>query len=425
MLTADLVRVRRYRDELRILPLDAATRARAEHLATAFLEVAAGHVGRAREEFEEACDAIRTGVSDRKLADGLCKLVEDRCEFEADAAVEPEDLRRDVFSASSTAWSGLASGQRFDRSAVLGAVAAARGMSADELERGLYADLRGAHVLQAAEPISAPRLVQAYDVAQAQAVLLRATHVVVDVECAAPGAYRALFRKLKFLRLLHTIEVRSEGGYRITIDGPYSLFESVTKYGLQLALALPAIRECDTWALDADLSWGPEHAPLRFRVAGSGGDREDAASPPDAHLPDDVARLLHGLDALGGPWRARPATCLLDLPGVGVCAPDLEVEHEDTGRRVHVEVLGFWSRDAVWRRVEMVEKGLGASVVFAVGQHLRVSEAALGDEAPAALYVYKRTMLPKALLERVQAVAERASAATHAAAGREEETWRR
>jgi predicted nuclease of restriction endonuclease-like RecB superfamily len=127
---------------------------------------------------------------------------------------------------------------------------------------------------------------------------------------------------------------------------------------------------------------------------------------------------------LGGPWRTRPATCLLDLPGVGVCAPDLEVEHQDTGRRVYVEVLGFWSRDAVWRRVEMVEKGLGAPIVFAVGQHLRVSEAVLGQEAPAALYVYKRTMLPKALLERVQAVVERASAATHAATVREEETSR-
>ena len=30
-------------------------------------------------------------------------------------------------------------------------------------------------------------------------------------------------------------------GYAIDIDGPFSLFEQTTKYGLRLALALPAI----------------------------------------------------------------------------------------------------------------------------------------------------------------------------------------
>jgi uncharacterized protein len=399
LLTADLVRVRRRGQELRIVPLDPATRARAEQLAEAFLGVALSHVGCTREEFEEACEAI-SSAGDRKLADGLCKLVEDRCEFEAAAPIEPEELRREVFSAASAAW--RAGG--FDRHAVLAQAAAARGLGVDELERGLYADLRGAHLLHRVEALSAPGLVAAYELAQAQAVLLRAVRVVVEVECAAPGSYRALFRKLKFLRLLHTIQARGEGAYQIVIDGPYSLFDSVTKYGLQLALALPAIRECDAWSLDAELCWGPERLPLRFRLAGA---RDAGETQEDLRLPDDVDRLLRGLAALGGPWRAAPASCLLDLPGVGVCVPDLVLEHEANGQRVYVEVLGYWSRDAVWRRVELVEKGLGAPVVFAVGQHLRVSEAALGEDEPAALYVYKRTILPKALLERVNAVAAR------------------
>jgi len=43
--------------------------------------------------------------------------------------------------------------------------------------------------------------------------------------------------------------------------------------------------------------------------------------------------------------------------------------------------------------------------VFAVGQHLRVSEAALDAELPGALYVYKRTMSAKAIVERVAVLA--------------------
>ncbi|HEX7942160.1 MAG TPA: hypothetical protein VF488_10170, partial [Gemmatimonadaceae bacterium] len=52
-----------------------------------------------------------------------------------------------------------------------------------------------------------------------------------------------------------------------------------------------------------------------------------------------------------------------------------------------------------------VEAGLAHRIVFAVGQHLRVSEAALDAELPAALYVYKRTMSAKAIVERVDALA--------------------
>ena len=50
----------------------------------------------------------------------------------------------------------------------------------------------------------------------------------------------------------------------------------------------------------------------------------------------------------------------------------------------------------------LAEKGLGERVVFAVSSKLRVSEAVLDDDASAALYVYKATLSPKALLDRVE-----------------------
>jgi hypothetical protein len=59
----------------------------------------------------------------------------------------------------------------------------------------------------------------------------------------------------------------------------------------------------------------------------------------------------------------------------------------------------------VWKRVELVQQGLRQRIVFAVGQHLRVSEAALEAELPGALYVYKRTLSARALLERIEQVA--------------------
>ena len=409
MLTADLVRARRRGGELALATLDGKARATALDLSTTLLELARGHAGKTRGELDEVMDAVIGGAADRKLAAGLAKLIWDRTELAEAVAIEPEALRHDVFARARDAWAQAGQreqtgqGGRFDRAAVLAAVAAERGLTAGDIERGLYADLREAHVITAPPSITAPHLVEVYDLAQPQAVLLRAVRVVVEVESAIPGAYRTLFRKLKFLRLLCTITPRTPRarGYRIEIDGPFSLFESSTRYGLALALALPAIRELDQWSLVADLRWGAARTPLVCRLDGRG--EPEAAAP--VHLADEVRALLDDVRALGTPWQATPATEILDLPGHGVCIPDLTFEHAQTGERVHLEVLGFWSRDAVWKRVELVQAGLAHRIVFAVGQHLRVSEAALDAELPGALYVYKRTMSAKAILERVAALA--------------------
>ena len=138
----------------------------------------------------------------------------------------------------------LGGADRFDRAAVLAVVARERGTSPEAIERTLFADLRGSHVLVSFAKLPAHSLVELYENAQAQAVLLRAVRVRVDVQCASTHALRTLFRRLKFLRLLHTVSRHGEG-HRIVIDGPFSLFESVTKYGLQLALVLPALEGCD------------------------------------------------------------------------------------------------------------------------------------------------------------------------------------
>src|SRR5205823_607434 len=98
-------------------------------------------------------------------------------------------------------------------------------------------------------------------------------------------------------------------------------------------------------------------------------------------------------------------TDILSLPGVGLCVPDLVFQHSATGECVYLEVLGYWSRDAVWRRVELVERGLEQRIVFAVSTRLRVSEAALGGDLPGSLYVYKRVMSARTILERVDRLA--------------------
>ncbi len=416
MLTVDLVTARRRGDLLQVPPLDGEARARVEELAGVYLEIARAHVGRSRDELQATWRAVEIAPHERRLGDGVLKLVSDRCVFETPAEIEPAELRADVFVRASAARRAPDAGGRLARESVLAGVAGARGLSVEELERALYADLHGAERLCSITPIRPAQLAAGFDRAQVQAVLLRATQVVAHVSGTSAAGYRRLFHKLKFLRLLHTITAVAAaqgGGYRIEIDGPFSLFQAVTKYGLQLAMALPAIAECGRWRIEAQVLWGKERRPVTFRAAGGddGGERV-AHDPEGPDLPDEIAALLARLaareSALENDWVASPATAILDMPGAGLCVPDLVFRRRDgEGAPVYLEVLGFWSREAVWRRVELVERGLPHRILFAVSKHLRVSEAALADELPGSLYVYARALDARTILERVGRLAAR------------------
>jgi predicted nuclease of restriction endonuclease-like RecB superfamily len=403
LLTADLVHVRRRGDRLQVVPLADPERPRARELASSALALVRAHMGLPRGALLEAWAQVAVAPSETRLARALFKLTLDTCEFDEGVAIDPVELRREIFTRSANL--RRTTEGDFVRTDLLQEIARSRGVDVDAIEEALYADLPSAHVLRKADLPSPDGLLSTYELAQHQAVLLRAVCLRARVFCSGAAGYRTLFRKLKFHRLLYTIEkLERNAGYAIDIDGPFSLFEQTTKYGLRLALSLPALMACDTWDVTADLRWGKDRRPLRYHLRG-GATAPASESEPD--LPDEVAALLADLHRQESPWQASPSGTILDLPGIGACVPDLEFLHRETGRRVYLEVLGFWSRAAVWKRVEMVEAGLPHPIVFAVSKHLRVSEEVLGSDTPAALYIYARTMNARAVLERVEAVAGR------------------
>jgi len=322
--------------------------------------------------------------------------------------LEPAAVRRAIFTRATELRRATRDDARpFPRDAVVAEVALAMGREPADLENALFSDLRGEHVLRSAPALNAASIVEAYELGRAQAILLRAVRVTCKVKAASPGLLRAFFARMKFHRLLFSVSRDDRAdGFTIVIDGPFSMFESVTKYGLRLALVLPALRALDAWSLVAEVRWGKEREPLVFRMSHTDiGERGDVTAEP--HVSDEVQALLDGLETLragGSKWRAEIATVLLDQPGLGVCIPDLALRN-GVGELVYVEVLGFWSRDAVWKRIELAQSGLAARIVFCASARLRVSAEVLDDDAPAALYVYKGKPSARALLERVNRVA--------------------
>jgi uncharacterized protein len=397
MLSPEHVRVRRQGKELRLLSLGGELRRRAVELSGLVIQAAEASIGESREDLHAEWAAIGVAPREKRLLSGLQKLVEDACEFDVPDGVEAAEVRREVFTRSAEARRE----GRFRREAVLAEVAERRGIGVTELESALFADLRGAQRLRSCRAPVPEALVKAYEHAQIQAILLRAVRVVCDVRCASADAYRELFHKLKFRRLMHRISGLPEGGYRLEIDGPFSLFQSVAKYGLELALMLPALEACDSLELVADVRWG-ERGMLEFRHHGG----RSGQGAPSAPVRSDVDELAKALASVDADWEVQASSRVLDLPGLGVCVPDLLLRRRRDGAEVLVELLGYWSRDGVWKRVELAERGLGARLLFVVNARLRVSEEVLDESSAAMLYVWKTRINPVTLLRRAEELAE-------------------
>lgn len=391
MLLPEHVLAQKRGDNLVVRKLDDAARARAVAMASEMVGLVRSQLGAPRGEIEASLAAVDALAKDAKVKAGLAKLVLDRCAFESEAPFDVEHARREVFTRAASA---RREHGKIDRAAVLSASSHALSLDVETLEKSLYSDLRASHPLARFDAISVPALVAAFEDGQAQAVLLRAEKLAARVRCNGPAALRALLRKLKFLRLLFTV-VEDKDAFVLGIDGPMSMFDAGTKYGLQLALALPALEACDELTLEALVRWGKAREPLTFRYEGGIGSAAD-----DAPLPDEVVALKRGIDATDSGWKAKRGQAILNLPGVGVCVPDLELTKGK--QTVYVEVLGFWSRDAVWKRVELAKKGLAAKVVFCASARLRVSEDVVPEDASAALYMYKGVMSARAVLERAE-----------------------
>ncbi|MDC3954250.1 DUF790 family protein [Polyangium jinanense] len=400
MLTSDLLRVRRKGG--RVLPryLRGDDAELAKTLAKDFVRILGSSIGRSRDEIEAALDAVPVPADARLVGDGLRKVLDGQCTWTVPTGVDPEEVRREVFLAAAKAHRALDVRSEFDRDGVLAELAPRLGKTPAEIDAALYADLRENEQLEAFRPIGPDALLERYDLGLAQAVLLKATRVTIRIADESPDRYRRLFRAARFHGLIHVVEGSPQEGYTITLDGPWSLFDAVQKYGLRLAMFLPQVLAFRSFHVRAELAWGKARTRAVLEITPEDGLVSHVAEAPSTGPDLDVFK--QAFERLGSEWSVAENDHIFALPGEIACVPDLVFRSETTGEEVFLEAFGFWSRQAVWQRVELVRKGFPARFLLAVGKQLRVSEEVLGEDEAGEIYVYRATMSPRAVLERLR-----------------------
>src|ERR1019366_8866097 len=203
MLTGKMVRVRYARDHIVPQYLDA-TDSQWLLVAEQLLGVFRASHGSTRGELEEETDDLFGDLPDPQIFQGLAKLLEDRCEFEVQASLPPEEVREAVFLAATRKRLAVLEkiGQAFSRDAILHDIAAELKAEVPALEASLFADLKSEQRLTQFKDTTPERLLERYNVSLAQAILLRSTGVDIVIRGESPQRYRQLFLQNKFHRLI-------------------------------------------------------------------------------------------------------------------------------------------------------------------------------------------------------------------------------
>lgn len=356
--------------------------------AAALIELFREHQGLTRAELEGALeDYVGTGT-DYKILRGLIKLLLDRAEFAAGVEIVPADLRRAVFLKARGAHPVT---DEVARAQVIEAAGGELGCAPELVRANLYADLTKNQRLIEFEETDASSLLELYNVAQAQALLYRCVRMRLSVEPQPAESYRELFGAIKAYRLIHTIKGSPAEGYEIELDGPVSMFHRSQKYGIQMAVFLPALLLCKGWRMRAEIAQRPPHGMAFFEMESEGhGLRSHylAVTPYENPVREKLATAWARFESV---WTLEVSGEIINL-GAGAFIPDFVLRHA-SGRQVYLEILGFWTPPHLKARLAEFAASKFQDYLLAAWEELRGSRDPLVTEPPHTI-IFKRSLDP-------------------------------
>ena len=221
--------------------------------------------GSKRMDVEAAAAQIVNAKRDLKLARGLQKILEDRCEYSSCSDYDYPALRQALFARSAELFKNSELPEDIS-------VYHDKVMEREEtLSSGIYADLPENEQLTGIKKIFPSELLERYNTSLVQSLLLFSSELEAEIAEEEPAELRRLFKYLKFFRLLCTAEAVADKKnkkqpqvIRLKIDGPASILENSLKYGLQLASFFPALCRLKKWKISSAIKVRERNLKLKL-----------------------------------------------------------------------------------------------------------------------------------------------------------------
>lgn len=370
---------------------------------------------------DENVSKIEAKYADYKLVRGLCHLLEQRCVYASytSSNIAFSDngnnnntnnaiyLRRNIFEESSRNGYPVTENER---KYILQKVASKNNLTIDELELAMWNDLDKNKYLKNFDSLTSLQLVAWYNISIIQTVLLNC----VKLEFSVYGGlnWKKILRKIKQLGLMYFLYsepnlklasnnraknqdmlLGSNNDKRIicTVDGPLSIVRLTDKYGMAMAKLIPLIIFTERWSIDATIlrkSMNGIKKTYNFQLSNRDKDLPifDAShitshthvqSERDSEIGLSFNKyIMESFDSnvekkfmdkfltFSTDWQLAREPDPLILSDGKAFIPDFVFEKH--GVKVYLEIVGFWTKDYLKRKLEKI-KDLTTNPVTAEG----------------------------------------------------------
>jgi hypothetical protein len=270
------------------------------------------------------------------------------------------------------------------------------------LLESLYADLPENQRLIDFQELTPKELLDWYNLAQAQALLYRCVEMRLWIEPQSPAGYRQLFDAIKAYRLVHTVRGQPATGYEIRLDGPLSMFHRSQKYGVQMAVFLPALLLCQGWRMRAEIA-SKSRGSAFFEL-------DSRQHRLRSHYLSEVSsenlwarKLMASWGQRDSAWALEPSKEVINL-GESVFIPDFVIRHRE-GKQVYLEILGFWTPRYLDDRLKELQRREFKNFLLAVSDELRASREP-PPRVPPQVIVFKTSLDPRIIEDALNQVIE-------------------
>lgn len=458
MLPSQLLRVRIRKGE--IIPLLSTVEDRTDHLGLAkiiineFEESASNK--EPKKDLNERISLVEGNFDDYRLVRGLSTLLERRCQFNSainqkgenhENLSSPIEIRRLVWEESSRRGFALTKSRRED---ILGAIASKTKGSSTSIMQSIWSDLDENMTLKMFDSITPEELLEWYDLSLFQTLLFTCTKLEFSVKGGT--SWKNVLRKVKHLGLMYSLNEQlvssdspdtrdvfvgkgSEHPFHsnaessedlnsnlvCSVDGPISLFKLTDRYGTSIAKLVPFIVSSSWWYIKAYVARrtisgrkiyefrASSDAFKQFKLrepAHSNQNCGTSSSPFDSCLEE---KLANKFEHLANRWKVtREPDPLITGRGVAFI-PDFLFEKY--GRKIYLEIVGFWTKDYLERKFQKVNDILrneDVDLLVAVNEDLSCSNlfrSFVNDQANDRIMFFRKTAVPvKKLQEYLKSI---------------------
>jgi uncharacterized protein len=358
---------------------------------------------------DENVSKLEAKYTDYKLVRGMCHLLEQRCVYESytSSNIAFFDngnnntnnaiyLRRNIFEESSQKGYPVTENERKN---MLQRVASKNNLTIDELELAMWNDLDKNKSLKNFDSLTTLQLAAWYNISILQTLLFNC----VKLEFSVYGGFnwKKILRKLKQLGLMYflynesNLKLASNNQTRnqdmllesindkriiCTVDGPLSIVRLTDRYGMAMAKLIPLIIFTDRWSIDATIlrkSIKGIKKTYNFRLSNRDKDLPifDASHiASHAHLQSEADSeiglsfnkyIMDNFDSnvekkfmdkflkFSTDWQLAREPDPLILSDGKAFIPDFAFEKY--GVKVYLEIVGFWTRDYLKRKLEKIK----------------------------------------------------------------------